>query len=153
MLLNPYRFGPPLSSAHAHWRVLINTSMHAGYVAIAELSIRATAGGSNQCSGGTPSASGEYSSTFSAAKAFDANNATQWAKSGVAGSWLRYSFAAPVDCVEIAITSDNGGFAGNVAPTGFTVQYSDDGVVWTSSWSVTNFPIYSYGQTTVYTKP
>lgn len=156
MLLSPYRFaadGGGGGAAHSRWRILITAGMHPSYISVAELEIRATSGGANQCSGGSPSASGQYDSTYSAEKAFDGVASTMWAKPGVSGSWLAYQFAAPVECTQIAIKSDNWSFGGNVAPLSFTVQYSDDGVAWTNWWSVVNSQSLTSGEVRVFTKP
>lgn len=141
--------------AARRWRILIAESVNGSYVTVAELSVRATIGGANQCAGGTPIASDSYDPSWNELMAFDGSNSTQWAKDTryVAESWLGYYFAAPVECLQIAITADNGSFAGHAEPKDFSIQYSADGVTWVTSWSVTGSIGWSYGETRVFTKP
>lgn len=119
-------------AAHSYWR--INVTANDGdtsFLAIAEVEMRATVGGADQCAGGTASASAT-SAGFEADKAFDNDNTTRWSPpSGTLTGWLRYQFAAPVDVVEFTIRSHPTSGEGDRSPRDFTLEWSDDGSAWT----------------------
>lgn len=78
------------------WRILIdNVQGGSGHtnVAIAEMQMRVSAGGVDQCTGGTATASGDIGASFAAAKAFDDDAATMWNSGTPIGAWLQYAFA------------------------------------------------------------
>lgn len=156
--------GGPAPGTHTYWRVFITEGVRTDVITVGELEFRATSGGLDQCTGGTPISSGSFSSDYSHAKAFDDLNSTMWAApdaatqaspgyAGPAGLWIGYHFASPVGCAEVAVTTDNGSFSGNAGPKSFKVQYSDDGIAWWDSWVVSNQPGVGYGTTTAYPKP
>ena len=119
-------------AAHSYWRINVTTNDgDANFLAIAEVEMRATKGGADQCSGGTPSASTSGGSN-PATLAFDNITGTHWATNGVTTGWIRYQFAAPVDVLQYVITAQQLG--PTRAPRNFTLEYSDDG----SSWTVTD---------------
>lgn len=124
-------------AAHSHWR--INVTQNDGdvnFLAIAEVEMRASIGGADQCSGGTPSAS-TSDGTAPASSAFDNDSATRWSTtSGTLTGWLRYSFASPVDVVEITIQAHPATPARS--PRVFSLQHSDDGSTWTDFASYTS---------------
>lgn len=94
---------------------------NASAVNIAEVEMRATAGGTDQCTGGTASASTEYSGSFTANKAFGGTSGL-WASTdaGSVGSWLQYTFASAVAVNEIVVTAPSG-----AGPTAIQLQYHD----------------------------
>lgn len=104
-----------------------------------ELEMRATVGGANQCSGGTPIAS-TAAATHPASNAFDGSSTTYWQSNTATGlvdpslgtSWLGYQFASPVDVIELSFTSMT--YTSNLwaAPTQIWLDYSDDGVNWST---------------------
>lgn len=125
-------------AAHQHWRIYVtefgifSTSNTAIY--LSEVEMRAVAGGANLCSGGTASASS--ASSGSAANAFDGSTSTFWGTGSfptVPGVWLRYSFAAPVDIVQVVLKSYS--VAPEYAPRSCDIQWSDDGTTWTTLFS------------------
>jgi hypothetical protein len=139
----------PLSSK---WRINITLNNSEGGLnpcSIAELEMRATAGGADQCNGGTASAS-NVNGTNSADKAF-ANDGTTtfWSTTNAAPQWLEYDFAAPVTVYELSITARS---AGNhrEAPATFDVQYFD-GSTWRTYWSAITGP-FGVGETRVINK-
>lgn len=119
-------------ATHAYWRVNISASWFGVNIAIAEIEMRATRGGADQCAGGTVIKSVEQVS-FAAVNAFDNNTATAWAANNTIPAWIGYHFAAAVDVLEIAITADATFFT--IAPRDFTVDFSDDGISWTTAWT------------------
>lgn len=80
---------------------------------------------------GTASANSEYSSTYSAYKAFDNDINTTWsATSGTTDGWLRYNFANPI-CVRKVIFDTNYE-SQNLRLKTFSIQASNDGTNWTT---------------------
>lgn len=142
-MMVPSASGSGLPSAR-YWRVLCTANGGGDNVAIAELEMYESGFGRNVCSGGTASASSEFSFAYSADEAFSGNlydelgnSAVIWASGTFTGSeWLRYDFGAGVSRSIVAIgvhgrlTS-----AANQNPTAFSVQYSSDGTTWTTAWS------------------
>lgn len=118
---------------HLYWRVNILTSAFGGNCGFAEISMAATAGGSNELSGGTATAIGADSG-FEATKALDSNTSTSWNFASSAG-WWRYQFAAPVQVLEVKITARLD--APTTSPTTWNLEYSDDGTTFTSLKSFT----------------
>lgn len=118
-------------AAHLYWR--LNISANAGdanYLQAAEVEMRATAGGADQCTGGTATASSEYSVDFAAAKAFDNDAATRWSTvAGVTSGWIAYQFTAAVEVLEYTIQASS--VAGARSPKDWNLEWSDDGTNWT----------------------
>jgi hypothetical protein len=121
--------------SHPYWRLYITANNGNAYHCFAELEMRAQAGGSDQCSGGTASASSTLGG-FPASQAFDNTTATAWASNGAEStSWVAYQFAAPVEVAEISLW---GSGTPAQSPKDFQLQYSADGVSWTTVATVTN---------------
>lgn len=125
-------------AAHQYWRLWITEGNSATAVDIAELQMRATSGGANQCSGGTASASDSNGSGTNADKAFDGTTTTSWQSHAfpTLPLWIKYAFAAPVTVTQVALTW--GSFFA-YAPKTFDIQYSDDNATWFTAWSSTGF--------------
>lgn len=115
--------------AHAFWR--INVSANDGdtnYLAIAEVEMRASVGGADQCAGGTASASAS-DGTSPPSNAFDNNATTRWSTPvGTLTGWLAYQFSSAVDVLECTIRAHPTSPARS--PRTGTIEYSDDGVAW-----------------------
>lgn len=116
-------------TAHLYWR--INVTANDGdprYLAIAEMEMRATVGGADQCVGGVANAS-SITSGFEADKAFDNNSETRWSPPpGTTTGWLSYQFTTPVEVVEYTIQAHP--VEGDRSPRNWTLEYSDDGSTW-----------------------
>ena len=147
--------GSPHGS-HAYWRFVSMAADSDDAVCFAEIEFRATPGGADQATGGTPTASSVWTASnpdLFAANAFDDNPATIWsAENNTNYAWLRYQFASPVEVAEVAITARND-VAADTSPGEFAIQYSDDGTTWTTAWVVLGETGWSLGQTRVYTDP
>lgn len=118
-----------------YWRVSISAIKAGNYAAIGEIEMRATIGGSDQCSGGTASA---ISTITSASAAFDNDPVTTWASNWGSAWWIQYQFPSAVSVAELSIQSENGAqTTGNGTPKDFTLQYSSDGSSWTTALTVT----------------
>lgn len=112
-----------------YWRINVTADNGNINLCIAGLEFRATIGGADQCTGGTP-LSNEYVGGWPASNAFDNNPATAWASNLTNGTgWLGYAFAAPVSVEEISIRARAD--VANTAPKDFNIEYSvDSGVNW-----------------------
>lgn len=134
-------------AAHQHWRINITALNNTGQGVLAELEMRTSLGGASVCTGGTPSALNAVGSA--ASNAFDGSTATAWMTSLAPSlpTWLRYSFAAPVDIVEVAL-KPHASYLTNT-PKDFDLEWSDDGTTWTTLFSVSGLTTWTAG--TVYT--
>jgi len=157
-LLNPFWFGTP--AIHLYWRLYVLSTEDGDAIRIQEIEMAATAGGANQCTGGTASASSEFfDGTKAAANAFDGTGAA-WASDETAApnkggggwnQWVQYEFPAPVGVAEIRITAD--GFVVNSAPYAFTLLGSNDGVNWTAYLRVFGEPLWTTNEQRTYAVP
>lgn len=118
------------------WRLQINSTNDPVFVAVEFIKISATAGGATILTGGTPSASSEFSGTYDAAKAF-ADDSTYWATSATPTlpHWIQYDLgsgnAATGRFLEIRAYS-----ATQYTPLEITLQGSADGSTWVDLMSV-----------------
>lgn len=118
-------------AAHRYWR--LNISANAGdanYLQIAEVEMRATLGGADQCTGGTASASTEHSATYAASKAVDDTASTHWSTpiSTLTG-WWAYDFGSAVEVLQYTIQAPPASPARS--PKDWALEYSDNGTDWT----------------------
>ena len=140
-------------AAHRYWRLFCKRSQGGNNVGVGELQMRTSIGGTNVATGGTPSASSEYSGTYTAAKAFDGlvnstGDGNAWATYGgysagqplgLTADWLKYDFGAgnAKDIQEIVLFSPGtGGLGAQDMVAAFDFQWSDDNVTWTTQRSV-----------------
>lgn len=123
---------------HLFWRLNISAAQSGGYVSIAEIEFRATPGGADQATGGTPSASSSYNPAYTAAAAFDGNPGSEWASGNGFPHWIRYEFASAVEVQQVAVQATDAAYGGpNERPLDFAIEYSDDGSAWTVARTVT----------------
>lgn len=124
-------------AAHLYWGLLVTARAGSGNgVGIAEVEMRATAGGLDQCIGGT--AGGVNNVSQPPANAFDNLDATIWHNAATGGNPTRlsYAFMSAVSVAEIlvrnpAATGVGTGFPGAAyGPAACWPQWSDDGVTW-----------------------
>lgn len=101
-------FTKPSAVAHRYWRIRLDENQlgSGSTLGLAEVEMKDTVGGSDQCTGGTGSARTVFGGT-SAANAFDNNNTTIYSSSGGTNNceWIRYDFGSGVtkDIVEVTI--------------------------------------------------
>lgn len=155
--VNPSYGEPPYSGsphgAHAYWRLHSMRADNDDAVALAEMEFRATPGGADQATGGTPSASSIFSGSFPASAAFDDDGGTLWsAANGSNWAWLQYQFGSAVEVTEVVIAARDD-VAAITSPGEFAFQYSDDGVTWTTAWALVGETSWSLGETRTYTDP
>lgn len=128
---------PPAALPHRYWRIsfIQNGPPGSGYLGLSDLLLAATPGGPSIATGGTALGSGDYQAG-SAGNAFDGNNASivQWSNSDFQ-RWLGYDFGVPVTVNEIGIRPNKDDLSRT--PRDFAVEWSDDGLTWTSAnWYV-----------------
>lgn len=128
--------GSPVT-ARRYWRLYGLTRAGPSSYACAEMAMRLTPGGAQQCSGGTAIAKG--SAGGAAANALDGNAATYWANNAGGGdtvpSWLGYDFGSGNDkkIAEFMWQARNdSGPAAQQSPTRGVVQSSSDNTNWSS---------------------
>lgn len=125
-------------ATHTYWRLNF-TGGNGGNIAVAELAMHSTVGGSNVATGGTAT-----SSTGTAANAFDGNTGTDCQMTTTSG-WIKYQFASPQAIVEYVVTTSATANV-NTAPKTWTVDYSDDNSTWTSVAYVSNQTVWAQGE-------
>jgi len=98
--------------------------------------MRATVGGADQCNGGSVVYSTQATSN-EATRGFDNDyTSSKWTTNAVSTGYIGYNFTSPVEVLQIVITGPVSG-QDTYAPKDFTVEYSDDGVVWIETNSFT----------------
>lgn len=122
-------------AAHRYWALLVTARAGSGNgVSIAEVEMRASTGGADQCVGGT--ASGTSSFGLVPANAFDNNDATIWHNAATGNAVrLSYDFNSPVVVAEIFVRNSPAGATSGLpgatyGPAACWVQWSDDGSTW-----------------------
>jgi hypothetical protein len=129
-----------MPAARTQWRITI-AATQSGEPGLAALVMRTTPGGADQCTGGTPSASSEYSAPYTADKAFDGSNTTSWFSGSGFPQWLQYEFAAPIDIVEYKLRAPYS--YPQEAPKTWTFSHNDGAGGWTEVDAQTDAPNWS----------
>lgn len=147
--------GPGELDPHSYWRLYI-ASTGLDNPTVNKIEFRATAGGADQCVGGTPSASTIWSSVYNSFKAFDNDGTSFWAavsgSGGLAPQWVAYQFPSPVSVAEVAITSRNGSSGDQCVKTG-EIQWSDDGVTWNTAKVIPEQATWANSETRLFSVP
>lgn len=109
-----------LDATYTYWRVMIDTTqVQYATIWIAEIEMRATVGGADQCAGGTAT----QGSGSNVASMFDNNPSTSGYLTATP-SWVQYQFATAVSVKELSLRAD-------ASPNGmlaeFRLQASNDG--------------------------
>ncbi len=123
-------------AAHRFWRVLCAAADDNAYCVVSEVEFNGV-----QATGGTATASSIYGGAWTAAGAFDGvkNTDAGWSTAtgaGASGAWIAYEYASALHVNSVSIYAGSPGNQAH-APRDFSVQSSDDGVTWTTEWSVT----------------
>jgi hypothetical protein len=135
------------------WRIYITSTNGSAVTGIAEVEMRASIGGANLCSGGTPSASSAYPAggPYEAAQAFDSNAATFWDSRYDVPQWIEYDFASTQSIAEILIKAPPSGNV-NDAPKDFQLQYWD-GSAWIINLMVPSQTGWTAGEVRTFSEP
>ncbi|MBF0611674.1 MAG: discoidin domain-containing protein [Magnetococcales bacterium] len=148
-------------TTHAYWRLYITASQgnptgKTYWHSIAEIQMRATPGGADQCSGGTATAHNYYSGSYAPSMAFDNSDATFWGSypgSNPGNGWIQYQFASGVDVQELSITARNDPGLTDYAPKSFSLQWSDNNSTWTTLATWENLAGWAQGETRLFQPP
>lgn len=127
--------GTPTVGSHLYWGVRIDEVQGGTSTScsIGEIQMRPYVGGPNLCKNGAASASSTFSGSYPASAAFDSNTTTRWASEASQPSRISYRFGIPVSIAEVMIRApDVSNYASGQMPKNFSLQYSDDGVNWTT---------------------
>lgn len=164
LFVSPSYVAPSYSGSphgtHRYWRLHFSRDNNGGENAYsaAEVEMRATPAGADQCSGGTASAHSVFGSNpgaNDAAKAFDNNTATLWSASGSStNGWLQYDFGSgnAVAVAEIMLQARNDASFTQTGRWG-CVEFSDDGSEWSTAWEYAMASTYSAGLAQTSTDP
>ena len=144
---------PGVNQSRRYWRLLITKDQRITgggnyYCNVAELDLLGGYGVENSYTGAAFSSTGNFSgATYDAAKAFDNNSGTPWSGDmntdpAVNPRWLQCDFGTAKQVYTVSITAYDAS-----APRDFKIQYSDDGVVWTTFIEVTGQTGWTGGQT------
>lgn len=139
-------------SSHLYWRVLCYTT-RSSYFSSKEVSFHTIIGGPSVATGGTALSSSNYNDNV-AARAFDNNLSTEWGSAAGdladGGAWIGYQFAAPIAVQQVKIA------AAASEPESFTtgdIQFSDDGVTWTTLFSPDPQPVWTANEVRAFSNP
>lgn len=119
---------------------------------IAEVEMRATVGGADQCTGGTVFYDSQFDTTTNAAiNAFDDSSTTIWYSTDTAyPHWIGYQFASAVSVAQLSIQATT---SPGYAPKDFTLQKADSlSGPWTTVLTVTG-NTWTSGQIKLFTVP
>lgn len=149
----------PPAGSHQYWRLLYSAlSGSDSFAAISEFQLRTAAGGPSVAVGGVASSSSQYSAGFSASMAFDGSMSTSWSSvSGdTVGAWLAYKLTTAQTIVEISLGVQNtssGGVRPAQMPGAFSIQYSDDGITWSTAQTFTGQTGWAHGEVRTFSLP
>lgn len=124
---------PPATISATKWRIRgLTNGGGSGNMAANEIDMAATAGGADQCSGGSAISSSDFSGSYDKSYAFDGNNSLYWVSSGgMPGAWIGYDFGAAKTVYEIRYLPRPG--APHECPATGYVDYWD-GAAWQVAW-------------------
>lgn len=120
-------------------RIYMTANNGDSYYQIYEVEVAASAGGADQCTGGTGTASENHVS-YPPARAFDGGltDGTSWASdAGAPPIWLKYAFPSEALVYEVSIWGPATAQAAR-APKDFLIEGSNDNIAWTTLKTVTN---------------
>ena len=135
----PAYFPSPVSGGHQYWKIHVTDTPQGSYVGFAEVELRATAGGANQCGATAPgivTASSDLDLSRGWVKSVDGSTGTYWQSgTGSFPEWWTYNFGNAQVVTEVAITPRVDVYS--VGPSEFVVYSSDDGTNWTEEGTFT----------------
>lgn len=145
-------FGIYSSTPAQSWRV--TTALE-----VAEMALMRTVGTPQLATGGTAYASSQYSSAYSADKAFDGSLTSLWAAAS-SPAWLGYKLASAQAVNAVSIRSRSDGYTPSTGASSgeFDVQSSNDSTngsdgTWKTEWHVSTSNVWAQGETRVFARP
>lgn len=140
----------PEPSAYRYFRINVTANNGRSTLNIAEFELRASVGGPTIATGGTPSASTVFGSTWSADKGFDANASTFWSATGPTG-WLQYDLGAGNEASLAQYAVRGRSDANDGSPKDWTFEGSLNGSDWTTLDTVTSETGWANGELRAFT--
>jgi hypothetical protein len=139
-------------AAHRYWRCHVKQLTGGTATAFAEIEMRTALGGADQCTGGTPLVSHAPTSGTAASAFANDGTTTQCVVTPTADAWIGYDFGAgnEKDIIEVAYWGASGT---NRSPGVWSVDWSDDGVEWTTAWRVESKTGWTTNVARVFSKP
>lgn len=143
----------PGQMAHKFWRVYCRANNGDGYTGLTEVYFRDVAGVEFPPTDGVIIKSGEApnGAIGPAVQAFDRNVGNRWEVPVAVGAWIGIQYAAAVKVRRLSLTS------GNQYPAqmmkNFDIQWSDDGITWTTRWSQDNVTAWGISETRNFADP
>lgn len=143
----------PAQAAHKFWRVYCRANNGDTYTGLGEVYFRDVAGVEFPPAGATVIKSGESpnGSLGYAVQAFDRNLSNRWETPIAVGAWIGLQYPTAVRVRRLSLT------AGNQYPAqmmkNFDIQWSDDGVTWTTRWSQDNITAWGVAETRNFADP
>lgn len=149
-------------SGHTWWRINIETTRFFDgiFASIQEIEFRAELDGPSVTTGGTAFADTAVSpglDNYSAYAAFDGvttgDTESFWTMPSTSPQpcSIGYEFASPVDIVQVSLFSGASSTRAARMPRNFTLDWSDDGVSWTTAMTVVDAPAFGVYQEQVFT--
>ena len=137
----------PTTGAHAYWRVFCTEGIHPNYCSLSELGFWQVADAVEAPpTGGVPIQGSNYWSG-SAGVAFDGDSSSRWGAeyNGVTNgtAWIGYHFATARSVAQVALTAS--GWNDEMMKS-FRVEYSDNGVDWTTAGTFSNQVLWGVGE-------
>ena len=151
---------PPPSAAHRYWRVQIDANYNSTYLSIAEIEMAETIGGGDLTTSAQAISGGDRGATFATAQAFDNNATTAWSilrSAGSAALWIGQDFGVgnAVEIKQVKLTARPDFTTGHSnalhMPAKWRLQYSDNGMTWTTHWTFAREAPWALGETRTYT--
>lgn len=136
-------------STSDQWRINVTAVQTAGNLpGIAEIELRGTVGGPDQCIGGSAGDSSHYSGAYVGASAFDNSTGSYWLAGSTVPQWASWTNYYTLDVAQVSITQ--GGSLGQ-SPTAFDLQYYNYGTSsWTTLQSWTTPATWTAGETRIF---
>jgi F5/8 type C domain-containing protein len=155
--VKPTTSGPsgylPSILPHKLWRLNITSNHGPSQVSVmlAEIQFRTNPGVYQLVGPGLAFANSTLDANVPA-RAFDNDPNSFWHTAGVIPGIIGYNYTTPISVQEVTIRARNGnGLAGS--PKAFDVQWSEDGVTWTTEWSIADAGFTAEGQLLTFTSP
>lgn len=143
----------PGQMAHKYWRVYCRANNGDGYTGLTEVYFRDVAGVEFPPTDGVIIKSGEApnGAIGYAVQAFDRVLTNRWEVPIAVGAWIGIQYATAVKVRRLSLTS------GNQYPAqmmkNFDIQWSDDGITWTTRWSHDNITAWGTSETRNFADP
>lgn len=138
--------GAQIVRPHRYWRISITGNGGNTTLALSELVLRTETDGPDRATGGSPF--GTLNPTASAFDQIETTEASDTTTTGTIGYDFGVSSVKGIMEVQVWGPTDP-----TMAPSGFVVQYSDDGASWSTAWSVSDQTDWTAREKRTFTNP